>query len=81
MAISKETIKGWLDRAKESQTHMLVVCDTFSYDYYPVFVEKSDNVDSVYTQYSNKEMQTVMEVYNLNQSIEEQMQERRSFNF
>ncbi len=81
MSLGIETIKNWLNRADTDMTHMLVVCDTFDYDHYPVFVRKNESVDTVYKNYLQKDMQRVMEVYNLSMSIEEQLKERRSFNF
>jgi uncharacterized membrane protein YjjP (DUF1212 family) len=81
MLLGKETIKNWFNRADENCTHMLIVCDTFDYDHYPVFVKTDENVDTVYKNYLQKDMQKVMEVYNLSMDIDEQLKERRSFNF
>jgi hypothetical protein len=38
MAATKQDIIGWLDRGKaQGATHVIVVCDTFDWDDYPVF--------------------------------------------
>lgn len=77
-----EDILGWLNRAKkENATHMLVVCDTFDWDDYPVFVSDEENVRDVYEQYHGKDMQKVMEVYNLSLDIHRQLCEFRARNF
>lgn len=41
MAATKEFIRNWLQRATKEDSHMLVVCDTFDYEDYPVFVNKN----------------------------------------
>ena len=35
---TKTQISNWLKRARPDDTHMIVVCDTFDYSDYPVFV-------------------------------------------
>ena len=75
-------IRSWLLAAKkEGATHMLVVCDTFDHDDYPVSVKPGQNVREVFTKYSNESMQRVMEVYNLSLDIEAQLNEHRARNF
>lgn len=82
MATSSE-ISEWFDRGKSSpeNTHMLVVCDTFDYEDYPVFVKKDKTVQEVYSEYNGKNMQRVMEVYNLNMDKNAQLTGKRTFNF
>ena len=43
MAATYEEIKGWLDegRKRKDITHMIVVCDTWDHEDYPVYVAKS----------------------------------------
>jgi hypothetical protein len=84
MATTKEDIKNWIDSAPKGTTHMVVVCDTFDYEDYPVYVSKKDNVHEVVGKYSgaNTHMQKVMEVYNLKKSIKEQLAStQRVFNY
>lgn len=74
-------IRQWLDDAGEHDTHMIVVCDTFSYDDYPVYINESQNVsDEVYAR-DGKNMQRVMEVYNLDKDIQSQLDENRAHNY
>lgn len=74
MAATKDDISGWFDRGlNEGATHMLVVCDTFDYDDYPVFVMPGTDVKDKLKEYDGPNMQKVMEVYNLAQSKSDQM--------
>lgn len=71
---TQSDIKRWLKRKKPHHTHMLVVCDTFSWDDYPVF-STNPTKDRVY--YSQN-MQRVMEIYDLNKDLGIQFQEERA---
>jgi hypothetical protein len=82
MATTEKDIKRWIKSAKkEKATHLIVVCDTWDYEDYPVTVSKKENVMDVYNEYNGKNMQKVMEVYNLKEDIEKQLKKFRSFNF
>jgi hypothetical protein len=82
MATTIKDIKEWLDRAPKNATHMMVVCDTFSYEDYPVFVSKTEKVKEEYAKYHGPNMQKVMEVYNLKKSLKNQLNSTgRNFNF
>ena len=80
---TQNEIRGWLleGKKKKNLTHMLVVCDTFDWEDYPVYVFKNENVRNIYEKYNGPNMQTVMEVYSLKKDIEKQLKEHRSFNF
>ena len=81
MRTTKEDLKRWLSRGKErGATHMIVVCDTFDYEDYPVYVKPDENVHEVEARYNLKNMQMVMEVYNLTMDFDKQLNEHRSFN-
>lgn len=76
-------IKDWFEtglKSKEGYTHMLVVCDTFNYEDYPVYVKPSEDVKKVEEKYS-KDMQRVMEVYSLTASLDEQLSKKRNFKY
>lgn len=60
---------------------MLVVCDAFSYEDYPVSVLPGQDVRKVFDEYNAKSMQRVMEVYALHLDWKVQMNELRSFHF
>lgn len=79
---TREEISQWFDRGvNDKATHLLVVCDTFDYEDYPVFVAEGENVRKVFEEYNNHKMQRVMEVYSLSQPKEEQLAEFRCFRF
>lgn len=74
MAATKQEIREWFIKAKYAQaTHMLVVCDTWKYEDYPVMVFPPLTVDDVYRLYDCVNMQKVMEVYFLDDDMEKQL--------
>ena len=79
MATTKQDLRAWFDRAvREGTDFMLVICDTFDYEDYPVGCTR-DNFTAVYRKYKTADMQRVMEVYDLSIDREQQMAERRAF--
>jgi hypothetical protein len=83
MGTTREEIKEWLERGKSKKaTHLIVVCDTFSYEDYPVFVKEGEDPKEIAKKYNNlDEMSRVMEVYDLSKNIESKLGENRSFNY
>lgn len=48
MAATRNDIAGWLREARaQGATHMIVVCDTFDWDDFPVFVMPDEDVREV----------------------------------
>jgi hypothetical protein len=80
MSTTKSDIREWLEEAKEDTSHMIVVCDTYDYDDYPVYVSKSENLKDKIASYNFSNMQKIMEVYSLTgkYSIESQLEEYRA---
>ena len=82
---TRDEISEWFDRGvKKGATHMIVVCDTYEHDDYPVYVSGGhDEARRKYNEYlhGTHSMQKVMEVYNLSADKAEQMGERRCFRF
>jgi len=82
MGHSRNEIKEWFEEMYNGGFNfMLVVTDTFDYTTYAVgvqvrkFWEKHDY-------YNNPDkMSRVMEVYNLDMDVEEQLDERRAFHY
>jgi hypothetical protein len=67
MAASLSDIAGWFERGKKGGSlYMIVVCDTFDHDDYPVYVDPGEDFWSVHAEYNGKNMQRIMEVYDLN---------------
>lgn len=82
MAATMTDLTTWFDYGVEiGATHMVVVCDTYDYEDYPVYVDPSEDVHAVEGKFRAASMQKVMEVYNLSMSRDAQMRERRAFNY
>lgn len=77
---TREMIEKWIQRGKEENcSHLLVVCDTFEFEDYPVYIQRTDDIQAKIYKYSNN-MQRVLEVYNLDDDIVTQLNEQRSWN-
>ncbi len=60
---TRDDIKRWRDTGiARGATHLIVVCDTFSHEDYPVYVMPSESASAKATDYNGKNMQRVMEV-------------------
>lgn len=82
MGTSRNEIREWFERGvRDGATHMIVVCDTFDYEDYPVYVSPGENPNTKAGQYRGQNMQSVMEVYALHLDMETQLAEHRSFNY
>jgi len=83
MVATKKEIERWLQELYDNDhySHMMVVCDTFDWDDYPVYVKDCENIKVKESEYRGKSMQQVMEVYSKNHTKEEQMDERRAFHY
>ncbi len=78
----KQKISEWFDEGlKLKASHLIVVCDTFSHDNYPVYTESEERARIEYKEHHAKDMQKVMEVYNLSLSKSEQLSKGMCFNF
>lgn len=78
---AKLQIKRWLHEAKkEKATHMLVVCDTFSHEDYPVNITMNEDLNAEMKRYNGINMQRIMEVYDLRMDINKQLGEDRAYN-
>jgi hypothetical protein len=81
-AAQKSDLKEWLERgAADGATHMIVVVDGWDHEDYPVYVMPGENVREVADKYDGKEMQRIMEVYDLSKDHQLQLNEHRAFNF
>jgi hypothetical protein len=82
MATEQSDIQRWLERGKENgSTHLIVVCDTFDHEDFPVFVEPGQDVYKVEKEHNGINMERVMEVYNISMDWESQLNQYRSFNY
>lgn len=81
-ATTKELLATWFDSGvAQGATHMVVVCDTFDYEDYPVYVSPNQDVGQVFREYDGPNMAKVMEVYDLAKDRDSQLNEWRVFNF
>ncbi len=81
-AASKFQIREWLNEGlAQGATHVIIVCDTFDYDDYPVYVMSGQDARKIKEEYDGKGMQKVMEVYKLSMDLETQLAQFRSFNY
>ena len=80
MATSKQQIGDWFENGlTNKQDFMIVVCDTYDWTDYPSYCKK-DEFDLKYKQYSDQNMQQVMEVYDLSLDKDSQLNQHRCMN-
>lgn len=80
MPTTKEDIRGWLKSAMAAgATHVLVACDTFDHEDYPVSVLPGTNVTAEVERVGAQPMTRIMEVYALHLGIEAQLNELRAY--
>lgn len=78
---TKTEIGMWFDRGvDEGQAYMLVVCDTYDHEDYPVYAKDATQCLRELAGCTQANMQRVMEVYDLNLDKAAQMAARRVFN-
>lgn len=76
---TKDEISRWFDRGiARNATHMIVVCDTLDHEDYPCFANGDSDALEQYSYYNGKNMQRVMEVYDLRADKDIQMGESRA---
>lgn len=64
MAATAATIKSWFPEGKaDKYTHMLVVCDTYDWEDYPIYCKSEEEAREQYAKHNGVNMQRVMEVY------------------
>jgi hypothetical protein len=74
-------IKAWFHEGaqKTENTHMIIVCDTFDYEDYPVYITETKDIHEQEAVWNAKSMQRVIEVYNLKKDMDEQLSRGRCF--
>lgn len=67
MAATLKDIARWFeDGKKDKASFMIVMCDTFDHEDYPVYVYAASQFAGVYAEKARAPMQRIMEVYDLN---------------
>ena len=80
MGTTREDIEEWCKEGKrEKATHMIVVCDTFDHEDYPVYVYDKQDIRKTIDEYNGKNMQRIMEVYNLTKPLKPQLDAKRAY--
>lgn len=65
MAITIQDVNRWIETGKKKgASYLIVVCDTFSYEDYPVYVKPEEDLEKLKSKYSQN-MQRIMEIIDL----------------
>lgn len=81
MAARKSTLREWFEKGVErGKTHMVVFCDTFDFEDFPVYCESAEAAREIH-EAPRASMETIEEIYNLSGDMEEQLATRRCFEF
>jgi hypothetical protein len=63
---TRETIAQWFkDGKRDGAVKMIIVCDTFDHEDYPVYVMPSEDLRETVKRYDGVNMQRIHEVYDL----------------
>lgn len=66
LAATRSDVKRWKAQGiKEGAEYLIVVCDTFDWSDYPVYVYSGENVNEKRSKYDGVNMQRIMEVIDL----------------
>ena len=77
---TRQEIRDWFDQGvAEGKDYLIVVCDTFDYEDYPVYATAEHYPETIKRYVPASNMQQVMEIYDLNMDQDEQMKERRAW--
>jgi hypothetical protein len=80
ISTTREDIIRWFEEGvKQKATHLLVVCDQFSYEDFPDYIYWDQLPQERVTFWNNQEMFGVMEAYALHLDMNEQINEYRSW--
>ena len=56
--VTTNTIAQWIEEGKSlGYSHVMIVSDDFSYEYYPVFIKPTEHARSIFEEYNGKNMQ------------------------
>ena len=63
MTATRQEVDQWIETARENgNTHIVVMCDTFDYDNYPIYVNSQEEADKAVKDKSGKNMQQLQEI-------------------
>lgn len=79
MGTTQEDISRWIKSGKDNGAKFLIVaCDTFDYEDYPIYCKDAVECKKEYDNHNGKNMQKIMEVYDLSKDINLQLKKGRS---
>jgi len=82
MAATRQDIERWIRVGQEKgATHVIIVCDTFDYEDYPVYVMPGEDARKIANKNNGPNMTKLMEVYNLAMDVDAQLKQYRAMNF
>lgn len=83
MATTQADISKWFDDgvSRGIYSHMIVVCDEFDWEDFPVFVIRGEDPREFEKKYDEGDLTHTMEVYNLSMDKETQLNEYRARNY
>jgi hypothetical protein len=65
-----DELREWIKTAAEKgAAYLLIVCDTFSWEDYPVYISPDEDLLEVIHKYDGVDMQMVMDLYQLGRSM------------
>jgi hypothetical protein len=80
LVATREDIAEWFERGKACHaSHMIIVCDRFSYDDFPEYVYAGELPEQRVAYWNGQELYSVMEVYSLHLNMNEQLSEYRAW--
>jgi hypothetical protein len=78
MSTSRSDIERWYKSGKsQNKKWLIVVCDTFDYEDYPVYASTDKEFWYEYDHHNGQNMQCIMESYDLTKSLDSQINEFR----
>lgn len=82
LVTTRQDIARWYQYGVDiGATHLIVVCDSFSYEDFPDYVYYGHNPQKVVSKWNSQQLYYVMEVYALHLDMNAQLDEHRAWHF
>jgi len=72
---SKNELRVWFERGVSRKAAYMLICDTFNVGHFPIYVDHSSALRANVNRYNDTPMTRVLEVYDLQAGMEEQIRE------
>lgn len=74
MRVTVDDIRGWLKRGKmRDASYMIVESDSFSYEYYPVYLKDLEALEERKQKIRNESMTSIREIYDMEGDWDKQL--------